>query len=730
MKKKIILIIIIVLCGLMLFFEKNNLMKLMQGIKFITQKINENDSKDMTIIDITGITPSPESQHEHIYKTHYDDTKHWEECTICSIKRNEVTHNFTTTWVLGYESCDPGNLYTKVCSCGYNENGKKPCVWSGKYQLSERCHLKTCDICGKGISNKPYYEENRLYYNEGGWESCTNSSRLINCTGIDSCTVCGSTWTVAYHTLEVNDKTKTINCTRCKEKFGEIEQTVTRDENSPGIYTFMDKVKFNDNVGEINELVGNYNAENAFESVEQKIIDKSSDGKEIIFLTTFKFNSQRKKVYYMIGEITCKVVINGVIHHIPISIDTYMFPDLVKPTISNVEVSGNEWTKSKPITITGTENYCSTVNVKIENDRGIVVYEGGANVIDNDWSVSCTPELEAGEAGRTFTVTVTDSCENSTMQEFTISKIDGRPPTVISSDNIGGTEWVKERVFTFTAEDLGVGNVQIGFNNVNDYSLAVRDGTDYSKEYKFVGDAYSPVQGSVYFKDELGNITTQVVTIDKVDNTAPTITKGSIHNNVLTLESHDRHSTLGEGSGVIKYRYIASKEKLENPEVSGEKSIEVNIGDKIVIENISQVKYIYVVAEDLVGNISESYEIKVPELVLTSRADNSLSEGKGGVILEWTGYDISDKYFVIYRKEESAEEFEVINNNFSGKIYTDITANDKAKPSVPQININKNIENNNIEITQSETDAGTKYTYYIEAHDKSTEKLIAISNIK
>jgi len=63
-------------------------------------ELNALNEENVTIIDITGITPSPESQHEHIYKTHYDDTKHWEECTVCSVKRNETIHNFTTTWAL------------------------------------------------------------------------------------------------------------------------------------------------------------------------------------------------------------------------------------------------------------------------------------------------------------------------------------------------------------------------------------------------------------------------------------------------------------------------------------------------------------------------------------------------------------------------------------------------------------------------------------------------------
>ena len=60
--------------------------------------------------------------------------------------------------------------------------------------------------------------------------------------------------------------------------------------------------------------------------------------------------------------------------------------------------------------------------------------------------------------------------------------------------------------------------------------------------------------------------------------------------------------------------------------------------------------------------------------------------------------------------------------------YIDDLGTDKAKPNTPTININKNIERDNIEITQSTTDEGTTYTYYIEAYDSTTNQLLAISN--
>ena len=67
------IILIMILCAYTDKINKNKLTK---------NDINALDDEDITTIDITGITPSPESQHEHIYKTLYDDTKHWEECIV------------------------------------------------------------------------------------------------------------------------------------------------------------------------------------------------------------------------------------------------------------------------------------------------------------------------------------------------------------------------------------------------------------------------------------------------------------------------------------------------------------------------------------------------------------------------------------------------------------------------------------------------------------------------
>lgn len=56
--------------------------------------------KKATVVDVTGLIIGEETEHEHVYKTTYDEENHWEECIYCNEKRNMIVHNFTTTWAL------------------------------------------------------------------------------------------------------------------------------------------------------------------------------------------------------------------------------------------------------------------------------------------------------------------------------------------------------------------------------------------------------------------------------------------------------------------------------------------------------------------------------------------------------------------------------------------------------------------------------------------------------
>ena len=80
-----------------------------------------------------------------------------------------------------------------------------------------------------------------------------------------------------------------------------------------------------------------------------------------------------------------------------------MNPDEEAPVINSINQDEDApWEKRKEITISGTENYCSSVNVEILDGEEII-YTGTASVKNNKWSITAVPELEADEVGRNLT---------------------------------------------------------------------------------------------------------------------------------------------------------------------------------------------------------------------------------------------------------------------------------------------------------------------------------------
>ena len=143
-------------------------------------------------------------------------------------------------------------------------------------------------------------------------------------------------------------------------------------------------------------------------------------------------------------------------------------------------------------------------------------------------------------------------------------------------------------------------------------------------------------------------------------------------------------------------------------------------------------KYIHVKAIDGAGNVSEPSVTKIETIILTSQVNLELEGGKGGVILDWSNYDKTNRYFVIYRKRENGTEWETIvslEDKLNSNTYIDNTANDTTSPTVPSLEIEKNIETNELKINTNSTDPGNKYTYYIESYDSETGILKSRSNV-
>ncbi len=718
-----ITVIILILGIVMLFCSKINEISIIENIRQkIAQTEEIQNASEITTIDVTDLEDNGNMEHEHILKTMYDENKHWEECTICGQKTNESNHNYEDNgWTMG-NSCSEDNLHKFSCICGSN------------YTKSEKINNHKIRY-DNDSADCVYYRHctNRCGLSDIIHECIKSDGSRINCVNPGKCSLCGfyyakssvSHYAVSSCNLKENCENRNLECANCGLDLGYLNYLYVTKETDIEykIYASLTVVD--------GHTYYKIEHGNGFETNSNLSYVPNINGKTWTFIATLNLNEylERGSTFY----IAFRGKYNNISTSMTMNVELYEL-DNIEPIISNIAMrDGNEelteWSKTKPIIISGTENYTKSVTAKIIDNKNNIIYQGTVPVNDKKYLIKSIPEIEVDKIGKAFTIIVTDSCNNSASQEFTIAKVDSIPPTPTSGTEIL-EDWAKSKNFTFTATDYGIGQVSIAFNDIEDLQLAKEDENTYSRDYIFTGDVYKPKQLSVMYKDGLGNTSMQKITIDKIDNTAPTITNVEIHNNTITITSNDEHETLGEGSGVVKYRYLASEEKIENPTLTIENSTEVNKTEEIKIKDIYKMKYIYIVAEDYVGNTSEVYEFKVPELKLTATANPNTANGKGEIILDWSSYDVTDKYFVIYRKKENQEEWDTIvslKQKLTGSTYIDTLANDEAKPNTPSITITGDKTNNNINVIANTTDNGTQYNYYIEAYD-STGELLSKSN--
>lgn len=614
-KKSIIICIVLVIISVAIFIIKIHNISFIENVKqaIINRSEEKTNEAFVTTIDITNLEIKDGIEHEHVLISKYDETNHWNECRVCGKKLNLSKHSFSTTWALGYESCNSNNYATSVCSCGYTEYSSRPHVWNGSAYVSWTgyVHARKCSVCTEGIVGSYYlgsYGNGQIYSAKfnGSYispvaphaERChlANGS-IITCSNPGVCVVCGSN-VANQHDFQSNPDSGVISCHVCGRQFGTFTYTITRDSNTPATYTVIENINLISGVT-YDGTEGACDLGGYLQTNTASLISGSIGSNNFSLKYTLKFNSIAK------GTKTTRlrkwIKINNIRCLFDIGYYTF-YPDLIKPTISSVNMEGgtqlDKWSRSKPIVISGTENWTDTVTVKVLDNDENVIYTGSGNVVNGKYSISCTPDVECDIYGKNFKVIVIDACDNSAEKIFKIAKVDSFPPEPTSGVSITG-EWTKSRNFKFTATDNGIGNVSIAFNDIKDLDLAIFDGKEYYREYNFVGDVYRAKELAVLYKDELGNSCMQKVTIDKIDNTSPTILYAGINNNILEIRANDVKEGLGEGSGVSKYRYITSKEKLDSPLVTAS-AIEVNKEDKVIISNIYDVRYIYIVAEDAV----------------------------------------------------------------------------------------------------------------------------------
>lgn len=194
MKKKIlriiaitIIVFIIIAVGLILIPEKFQKIKFINEIKqaITTKETNLEQENDVTIIDITGIEMGKEEQHEHVYKTVFNESKHWEQCNVCGEKQKEESHNYIDSgWLAGTpDICSETNLHIFTCECGSK-------ISDSDGRAEHYYHAWT---------NDPYdyiYSNWCIYCPAGSIDhKCKVGNRRITCKNLGQCTICGYNYT-------------------------------------------------------------------------------------------------------------------------------------------------------------------------------------------------------------------------------------------------------------------------------------------------------------------------------------------------------------------------------------------------------------------------------------------------------------------------------------------------------------------------------------------------------
>jgi hypothetical protein len=274
-------------------------------------------------------------------------------------------------------------------------------------------------------------------------------------------------------------------------------------------------------------------------------------------------------------------------------------PPVITSITQNQIATSNGYATSNEITISGTEDYCSTVSLTLKDKEGNVYLDNiSVSVASKAWSYTFIPDIEANEE-TTFIVTAKDTLDNISSKEFVVSKTDRKAPTIISP-NSTSNDWTTSKDMTISATDEGIGDVQISFNNQETYALGEQDGTTYSRNYTFIGDVYGDTQAAIYCKDALGNISTQFITISNIDNTSPTITNIDIvkgeETSTITIGANDINTTLNaSGSGIVAYALVKEGETPNDDDWQESNVFEVSNNGKYIAY-----------ARDLVGNIGSS----------------------------------------------------------------------------------------------------------------------------
>lgn len=585
-------------------------------------------------------------EHSHIWATTYDATNHWEYCTICGEKRNITAHTFTDIWKNSGAHCSAYNICTSVCDCGYSH------TWREEHKVSDWhassagwCHFKNCTVCGNWIVSEGHKDAN---------------GDTLNCKHLGTCTVCNCTYTHEYHVIN-----SAGTCNKCGEHLVDVSNEKTTWAADHKSFTWTVTMKIADgHTGVLPATVSgqwwNYGVM-SFDRRSTKNSDGSVTYTNIATFTDMKFNN--------VGSLWWRSYFS--IDGYPIA---YMghagsgnyWLDITAPSITSITTQDqkykNGWATIKKFTITGKEDISDTVYVTIKDKETGAVSVQNATVMvkDEEYKYECTPDVEAPESGRTYTVTVHDEIGNTSSKDITIYKTDSKGPTITSSTDWSGT-WTQSKKVVITATDYGSGSVSIGLDNVDDVKEAsvstVNNTKVYSRIYNFNTEDYGTTDHVLMFKDGLGNVYNTTLKTGRIDNTAPIINsvnttyKDNTAN--ITINATDpKDSKNRNGSGIAYYGYSKSN---SSSTATWQTSNKFTIKDNYTY---------YFWVKDTAGNISTVSIVQTKgiqgNIPLEVTALPEANKNNGAAYLDWTKYDRNNVIYKGYQSKDDGKTWQSI----------------------------------------------------------------------
>ena len=579
-------------------------------------------ASDSLTIDLTGVESNvADVTHDcaNYLSTAYDSTYHWSVCTVCGTTFSKTKHTIVDKgWTLGASSCSSKNVHTYACSCGYNYSNTdgRPAHDLHNYIDGSTYSCKTiCVSCRE----YPLNDGHRAIDANGNYLSCVNTGTCYYKKANGK--ICGNVCNAKTHSSDCwgNNGVKVGDCKYCGKHIYNLTNELT----------YLGKGRYK-HVIEIEVLTGETISESA-----TKGYVVGTGATTVSVTSSINGNIIKGEAIYQFNK-GCTTAYNAFwrFHSATALYDAWVgiHPDKEAPTISSITCNNDTtWSTSKTVTIKGSENWYDSVYVTVKDkDNNTLVNNAYVTCAsDGTYSYSFAPNIEADDVGNTLTVTVKDPYGLNVSKTYTVKKLDNKAPGT-SSEYETSTTWTNTKELTFAASDYGIGSVETSFYDETAYVSTDEADSIYSNTYEFTGDVYGKLQTCVYFKDALGNLSSAMVKIWNLDNTAPTIGGADIaigsSTSTVTITANDMNSKLkASGSGVIQYGYGTSKYSAETWQTS----------NQILIPNDKPGVYYFWVM-DAAGNISSPISRTIYTVVYNKNKPSAASHDVTGTMANST----------------------------------------------------------------------------------------------